>query len=103
MQDITLPEVAALQQRARFFKDGSIDKVEISAVGSKDTIIKKVGPEEMAKFKPEWDAYCDGIPLTRRPGTPLTDILGVTQDRADAYIARNVHTAEELAVLTDGQ
>jgi hypothetical protein len=103
MQDITLPEVAALQQRARFFKDGEADKVEISAIGSKDTFIKKVGPDEMAKFKPEWDAYCDGKPMTRRPGTALTDIAGVDQVKADSYIARNIHNAEELAVLTDGQ
>jgi hypothetical protein len=103
LTDITLPEVKALQQRARFFKDGDADKVEISAVGSKDTFIKKVGPDEMAQFKPEWDAYCDGKPLTRRPGTPLTDIPSVDQQKADAYIARNVHNAEELAVLSDSQ
>lgn len=103
MTDITLPEVTALQQRARFFKDGEVDKVEISAIGSKDTFIKKVGPEEMARFKPEWDAHCDGRPMTRRPGTPLTDCAGIEQVRADTYIARNIHTLEELAVLSDSQ
>lgn len=103
MNDITLPEVAALQQRARFFKDGNADKVEISAVGSKDTYIKKVSPDEMARFKPEWDAYCDGKPLSRRPGTALTDCPGLDQSKADGYVARNIHTLEELAVLSDSQ
>lgn len=103
MQDIQLPEVAALQQRARFFEKDGVNKVEISAVGSKDTIVKKVGPDEMAKFKAEWDAFCDGKPLVRRPGTALTDIPGVDQTRADHYIGRNIHTAEELASLSDGQ
>lgn len=103
MTDITLPEVTAQQLRAKFYKDGEVDKVEIFAVGSKDTYKKKVGPDEMAMFKPEWDAYCDGKPLSRRPGTPLTDIPGVDQSKADTYVARNIHNAEELAVLTDGQ
>lgn len=103
MTDITLPEVKPLQLRARFFRDGNADKVEISAVGTKDTLIKKVGPQEMAQFKAEWDAYCDGKPLVRRPGTPLTDCPNIDQQKADMYIARNIHTLEELAHLSDGQ
>lgn len=103
MTDISLPEVVALQQRAKFFRQDGVDKVEISAIGSKDTFKKKVGPEEMARFKPEWDAYCDGKPMAPRPGTPLTDIPGVDPNKADSYIARNIHNAEELAVLTDAQ
>lgn len=103
MTDVSLPEVASLQQRARFYTDDNgRPMVEISAIGSKDTIKKKVGPEEMARFKPDWDAFCDGKPLTRRPGTPLTDVPGIDQNKADNYIARNIHNAEELAVLTDG-
>jgi hypothetical protein len=104
LTEIAIPEVVALQQRAKFFKDdGGADKVEITFVGSKDTFIKKVGPEEMARFKQEWDAYCDGRPMTRRPGIALTEVPGISQDKADAYIARNIHNAEELSVLTDGQ
>lgn len=105
MTDVSIPEVAALQQRAKFYLDEATGRpmVEISAVGSKDTLRKKVGPEEMGKFRHEWDAFCDGRPLKRRPGIALTDIPGVTQGRADSYIARNVHNAEELAVLSDSQ
>lgn len=96
--------IASLQQRARFFRDDAgIDRIEISAVGSKDTIVKKVAPEHMARFKPEWDAHCDGRPMARRPGTALTDCPGINQDKADGYIARNIHNLEELAVLSDGQ
>jgi hypothetical protein len=104
MQDITLPEVTALKPLARFFKDDNgRDMVEISHVGSKDTFVKKVGPEEMAKFKPEWDAHCDGKPLMRRPGTALTDLKSINQERADYYVSRNIHNLEELAALSDMQ
>jgi hypothetical protein len=101
--DITLPEVKAHTQTARFFRDGNKDKVEIKFVGSKDTINQTVTPEHMAKFKAEWDAFCDGAPLKQRPGTPLTDLASISQPRAEEYIHRNVHTLEELAALNDGQ
>lgn len=103
MQDFTLPEVATLTQRAEFMKRDGRDMVKISYVGSKDTIIHKVTPEHMARFKAEWDAYCDGRPMVRRPGTPLTDVGSIDQSKADTYIARNVHNLEELAALSDGQ
>lgn len=103
MTDITLAEVTPLTQHARFFKDGARDMVEISYVGSKDNIIKKVAPEHMARFRPEWDAFCDGRPLSRRPGTPLTDCPTIDQNKADSYVARNVHNLEELAALNDMQ
>lgn len=103
MSNISIPEVAAMSQRARFFKEGEFDMVEISYVGSKDTLIKNVAPQHMASFKNEWDAYCDGAPLTRRAGTPLTDIPNVSEEKAEAYVSRNIHNAEELAVLSDGQ
>jgi hypothetical protein len=101
--ELTLPEVAAMPQHARFFKDGGRDFVEISFVGAKDTVVKKVQPEHMAKFRAEWNSYCDGQPMARRPGTPLTDIPGVDEQRAEAYLARNIHNAEELSVLSDAQ
>lgn len=106
MQDtaeITIPEVRAMHQNARFFRDKDIDYVEISFVGSKDTLVKKVSPLHMAKFNAEWSAYCDGRPPEKRKGTPLTDIKGVDSLRADQFITCNVHTAEELAALSDGQ
>lgn len=101
--DIVLPEVRAHTQTARFFKSGTKDKVEISFVGSKDTIIQTVNPGHMAAFKAEWDAYCDGSPLQQRKGTPLTDLPSISEERAKDYIHRNVHTLEELAALNDGQ
>lgn len=101
--DITLPEVAAMHQNARFFRDGDRDMVEISFVGSKDTMVKRVGPEHMTRFREAWNAYCDGQPLTIRSGTPLSDVPGVDDKRADAFIKSNIHTAEELAALSDAQ
>lgn len=101
--NIDVPGVEAIQQSARFFRQDDRDFVEISFVGAKDTLVQKVTPEHMAKFRQEWDHYCDGTPMKQRPGTPLTDLQGVDQQRADSYIARNVHSLEELAVLSDAQ
>lgn len=100
--DITLPEVQALHQNARFFKDDTgRDLVEVSFVGVKDTVVKRVTPDVMATFKQEWDAYCDGRPMQRRDGIPLSEI--VNEQRAEHYISRNIHNVEELAMLSDAQ
>ena len=103
MTDITLPEVRAHTQTARFFRDGNKNKVEIKFVGSKDTINQIVTPEHMATYKSEWDAFCDGRPPELRPGTPLTDLPTISAERAEDYKHRNVHNLEELAALNDGQ
>ena len=103
MSDVLIPEVRELPQVARFFREGERDFVEISYVGAKDTVIRKVTPEHMARFRNEWDAYCDGRPMTRRTGTPLTDVPGVDEKREEYYVHRNIHTADELAVLSDAQ
>lgn len=100
--DIALAEVASFQQSARFFKEDGADFVEVSFVGSKDSLIKKVSPEHMAKFKDAWDAYCDGRELEQRKGTPLTD-APMIETVAKSYVQRNVHTLEELAMLSDAQ
>lgn len=101
--NIEIPGVEAMQQSARFFREGEADFIEISFVGSKDTTINKVKPAHMAKFREEWNCYCDGTPMKPRQGTPLTDIPGVDEQRAQHYVSRNVHTAEEIAALSDAQ
>jgi hypothetical protein len=103
MLDILLPEVKPLTQSARFFRKDEQDFIEVSFVGSKDTVIQRVGPGHMAQFKAEWDAFCDGRPIERRAGTPLTALAGITPERAEFYLARNIHTLEELAALSDAQ
>lgn len=103
LAEITLPEVKAHTQAGRFFRRGNKDYIEISFIGSKDTINQAVTPEHMAKFKAEWDAYCDGNPPMQRPGIPLTDLPTISEARAQDYIHRNVHNLEELAALNDGQ
>lgn len=101
--NIEIPEVQAMAQHARFFREGEQDLVEVSFVGSKDTTINKVKPEHMAKFQDAWNSYCDGTPMKPRKGTPLTDLPGVDDPRAQHYISRNVQTMEELAALSDAQ
>jgi hypothetical protein len=100
--DLSIAEVTGFQQAARFFKEENADFVEVSFVGSKDSLIKKVTPEHMAKFKDAWDAYCDGRELEQRKGTPLTD-APMIDTVAKSYVQRNVHTLEELAMLSDAQ
>lgn len=103
MIDIDLPEVQSFAQQPRFFKDGGKDYVEISFLGAKDTVVKKVTPDIMAKFRDEWNAYCDGKPLEKRKGTPLTVLPEISEQMADEFVRRNLHTLEELAVLSDHQ
>lgn len=104
IEEVTAPEVQSMHQNARFFKDEKDrDMIEISFVGSKDTMLHRVKPEHMAKFKLEWDAYCDGRPAEKRKGTPITDLPGMQETRSKSYIDRNVHNLEELAALSDGQ
>lgn len=103
MIDIDLPEVQSFAQQPRFFKEGTKDFVEISFLGSKDTLVKRVTPELMARFRAEWDAYCDGRPMEKRKGTPLTDLPEIKEQMAEEFVRRNLHTLEELAVLNDHQ
>jgi hypothetical protein len=103
LTDITLPEVKVYTQSAKFFRRGDQDFVEISVVGAKDTFVERAKPSHMAAFRNEWDAYCDGRPMQRRDGIALTDLPGLDEARAESYIARNVHTLEELAALSDAQ
>lgn len=103
MIDIDLPEVQSFAQQPRFYKDGGKDFVEISFLGTKDTLIKKVTPDIMAKFRDAWNAYCDGKPMEKRKGTPLTALPEINEQMAEEFVRRNLHTLEELAVLTDHQ
>jgi len=103
LTDITLPEVRVYTQSAKFFRRGDQDFIEISFIGAKDTLVEKVAPVHMAQFRNEWDAYCDGRPMQRRDGITLTELPGLDEEKAASYIARNVHTLEELAALSDAQ
>jgi hypothetical protein len=103
LTDITLPEVRVYTQSAKFFRRGEQDFVEISFIGAKDTLVEKVAPVHMAQFRNEWDAYCDGRPAQRRDGIALTELPGLDEEKAESYFARNVHTLEELAALSDAQ
>ena len=101
--DVDIPEVQARHTSARFFREAEKDFVEISTVGSKDTVIHRVSPEHMSRFREEWNAFCDGVPLKQRAGSPLMEIPGMKEQLAQHYVQQNVHTAEELAALSDAQ
>jgi len=101
MEEFTLPEVQRFPQNAKFYAESGKDMVEISSVGSPDTIKKRVTPEIMSKFHREWAAYCDGKPPQKRPGISLTEL--VPPERAEDFLRGNVHNVEEVAALNDMQ
>jgi hypothetical protein len=104
MIDVDIPEVRALRAQPRFYRnENGVDFVEISYIGVKDTNIHKVKPKHMAMFRDEWSAYCDGRPMAKRAGTPLTDMPEINAALAKELTERNVHNLEELAVLSDAQ
>lgn len=104
MNDVVLPEVVSAAARGRFFKDDNgSDRIEISFVGSKDTVIHEVTPEIMAQWRNEWLAYQDGQPLKPRGGTPLNAIPGMTEQRINHYLNQQITNVEELAALSDMQ
>jgi hypothetical protein len=59
---IDIPEVQAFKQSARFYKDNGRDMVELSFIGSKDTLINKVTPvhnlEELSALS---DGQCQAL------------------------------------------
>lgn len=102
MSDITVSGVKETPTTARFYRnDKGSEYVELSFVGSKDTLVQRATAELRMEYKDAYDAYCDGVPLAKRQGTALTTIMDGQQ--AESYIQRNVHTLEEFAALTDGQ
>lgn len=87
--------------RAKFFKDGAVDKVEISIVGDPNTWIGKVTPDHTTQFAAEWDAYSRGSESVDVGGTALLDVPGITANMATALRLKGVRNAEELAALDD--
>jgi hypothetical protein len=92
--DIDLPEVQSFAQVPRFFNKNGVEYIEIGFIGNKDTVVHKVTPEHMTRFRAAWDAYCDGKPMAKRAGTPLTDIAEINPELAEAFIRSNVHNLE---------
>jgi hypothetical protein len=101
--DVEIDMVQKLSTQARFFRHKEKDYVEISFIGNPDTVVRKVTPDVMAQYRDQWNAYCDGVPLKQRKGTPLTDLKEISEERAAEFIRRNVHTLDELSVLNDAQ
>ncbi len=87
--------------RAKFFRDGDLDRVELTIVGDPNTVIHKVMPEHITKFPHEWAAYREGNPEIDYGGTPLQEVPGVDHKFATALRLNAVHNAEQLSGLSD--
>lgn len=87
--------------RAKFFRDGDFDRVEISIVGNPDTVIAKVEPKHVTQFPVEWAAYREGNKEIDYGGTDLTEVPGVDAKFATALRLNGVHNAEMLAGISD--
>ena len=101
--NVDIPEVQSFALKPRFYRDGNTDYVEISSVGAKDTVVRKVTPAVMAQFPSQWAAHIDGRPVLPRKGTPLTALSQMGADQAKKLFDGNVQVLEELAVLSDAQ
>ena len=99
--NVDIPEVQSHTLVPRFYRENNIDYVEISAIGSKDTVKKKVTPALMAQFPAYWTAHCEGLPPLPRKGTALTELM--SEQFAKKYFDANVQTLEEIAFLSDSQ
>jgi len=87
--------------RAKFFKDGKRDMVEVTIVGDPNTLIEKVTPARVAEFPREWESYQGGLAVVDVGGTDLTEVPGITRDMATAMRLKGVRNVEELAALDD--
>jgi hypothetical protein len=87
--------------RARFFKDGAFNMVEISIIGDPNTIIRKVRPEDTQRFSADWNAFESGQGEIDPGGTPLTDVPGIDRSLALAFKLKGIRNAEELAALDE--
>lgn len=101
--NVEIPEVQSFVLKPRFYREKDVDYIEISMIGSKDTVCHKVKPEDMQRFPAEWAAYCDGRPVLPRKGTPLMNLPGMNESLSKKLYDGNVQTVEELAVLNEGQ
>jgi hypothetical protein len=87
--------------RAKFFRDGQSDRVEISIVGDPNTLVTKVQPKHLAQFPVEWAHYRSGEKEIDYGGTELTEVPGITASVATALKLQGIHNAEMLASISD--
>lgn len=87
--------------RARFYRDGNSDWVEITIIGDPNVAIRKVSQQDIADFPLEWQAYLDQSSEPEPDGLPLTDVPGLTPEVAKRYRQNRIRTVEELAALSD--
>ncbi len=87
--------------RAKFFKDGTQDYVEISAIGDPCNVIHKVRPEHVQRFPQDWAAFEAGKSEPDVVGTPLTEVPGIDKNASLGLRLKGIRTVEELAILDE--
>ena len=87
--------------RAKFFKDGEFDRIEIKIIGDPCDVIKKVELEHIERFPVEWAHYQAGAANIDYGGTPLNEVPGLDPNLATSFKLRGVHNAEQLGALSD--
>lgn len=87
--------------KARFFKLGNKDMIEIAIIGDHNTYQGKVTKEDMARFPREWEAYQAGLDMPEVEGTPLIEVPGMNEQLVQWYKFQGIHVAEQLASASD--
>jgi hypothetical protein len=101
MDDVVTGQPAGNKLRAKFFKDGERDYIEITIIGDPCTVLRKVTVQDTQRFPIDWAAYVAGEKEIVIDGSPLTDVPGVDRNLSLAYKLKGVRTAEELAALDE--
>lgn len=87
--------------KAKFFKDGNKDIIEVAVIGDPNIYHGKVTPQDIARFPKEWEAYQAGLDLPQPEGLDLMEIPGMTQQLAQWYKLHGVAVVEQLAEASD--
>lgn len=105
LEEIALPEVTAHLHTVKFSKEKNSTYIEIKNTGTSETSVRKVRPEDMARYRNEWMAFCDGMPPSKelRKGISLKMLNGMNDELEQKFISYNVHNIEEFAALSDMQ
>jgi hypothetical protein len=83
-----------------FFED--IEYVIIESPGGKQTVNRKVKPEDKERFPNHYKAFLANreTPVT---GMPIEEFPGITASEVEAFKYAKIYTVEQLASLPDGQ
>ena len=86
---------------ARFYEEDGKRFVVIGIKGTKDEVVEFARPHHAVRFPEEWAAFERGLPEAEPAGTPLTEVPGITSEKAAGLRLLQIRTAEELAAVGD--